>query len=72
MMQIKDLSVGDKFTETGLLAVSTRIFTVEKFLNNGLVIARDASGWGQAFNETDMIFPCMVVTQQKQSRKQES
>ncbi len=63
MEQIGKLSVGDKFTETGLLAVSTQLFTVEKFLNNGLVVARDAHGWARCFNETDMVFPCWRITE---------
>ena len=68
MEPIKNLSIGDKFTETGLVGVSTKIFTVEKCLDNGLIIAReDASGWGRAFDENDMIFPCMVITQKKSS-----
>jgi len=63
MKQIGKLSVGDKFTETGLVAVSTRIFTVEKFLNHGIVVARDVHGWAKCFNETDMVFPWGRITE---------
>lgn len=64
MEQIGKLNVGDRFTE-GPLSISTRFFTVEKILNNGLVVARDDSGWAQCFDETDMVFPCVRITQTK-------
>jgi len=65
MEQIGKLKAGDKFTETELPAISTQLFTVERFLDNGLVVARDARGWAKCFDETDMVFPCVRITQTK-------
>lgn len=56
--KIKELSVGDKFTLTGLVSVSAQIFTVEQFLpGENLVIARDSHGWGRGFDENETVFP---------------
>lgn len=65
MEQIGKLKVGDKFTETELFAISTQLFIVERFLDNGLVVARDVNGWAKCFDETDMVFPCVRITQTK-------
>ena len=65
MEQIGKLKVGDRFTETESLAILTQLFTVERFLDNGLVVARDANGWARCFDETDMVFPCVRITQTK-------
>ena len=56
--QVKDIADGEMFTETGLYnPTCTRVYYVEKALDNGLILCRDTTGWGRCFEATDIVYP---------------
>ena len=58
MKQIKDLAIGDLFTDTPDIKT---MYYVERRIDDELYLCRDTKGWGRCFAPTDTVY-CIGIS----------